>query len=155
MSSDLIRHYRQLVGIAAGWAKKTLPGWADEMHRDLLTRHGAVEIEGRISASSLSLPQLDAVLDDYERRGWQRQRGQHRGGDGQPRQVPAQIAHITRLWAKLSEAGALRNGSRVALLAFCSRQVGGREVPNLDSLSASEAQGVIEALKSWLARGGL
>src|SRR3989338_8389519 len=72
LMSDLIKHYRQLVGIAKGWAMKSLPGWSDDSHRDLLARYGAVEIEGRISASSMNVPQLDAALGDYERRGWSR-----------------------------------------------------------------------------------
>lgn len=42
--SDLIKHYRQLVGIAKGWATKNLPGWSDDSHRDLLARYGATPL---------------------------------------------------------------------------------------------------------------
>lgn len=49
--SDLLTHHRQLVGIAKGWAVKNLPGWCDETHRDLLARHGATMVDGRVSAA--------------------------------------------------------------------------------------------------------
>lgn len=160
--SDLIRHYRQLVGIAKTWAEKTLPGWCDDTHRDLLHRHGAMEMGGRMSASTLNLTQLGAVLEDYERRGWVRVRqfgGNHPGPAGHPskegnrqvRSVPPRIAHIVRLWGRLGMAGKVTKATRHALLAWCGRQVG-RDVPDLDSLDPAECQRVIEALKGWMGR---
>lgn len=150
--TDLIKHYRQLVGIAKTWAMKNLTGWSDDSHRDMLQRHGAVEVDGRISASSMNVPQLGAVLDDYERRGWPRnKRVFNGGGTEQARKVPEQIGFIVKLWGKLGKAGKVQNESRQALLAWCGRQVG-REVPNLDALTVAERQAAIEALKGWLAR---
>lgn len=150
--SDLIKHYRQLVGIAKTWAMKNLPGWSDDSHRDLLTLHGAVMIDGRISASSLNMPQLNAVLGDYERRGWSRTKRVFNGaGAGQSKKVPEQIGFIVKLWGKIGAAGKVQNDSRQALLAWCGRQVK-RDVPNLDALSVAERQAAIEALKGWLAR---
>lgn len=64
----LNKHKLQLLGIAKTWACKTLPGWDDTAHRDLLARHGAMALpstEGRVSATSMSLPQLEAALADY------------------------------------------------------------------------------------------
>lgn len=148
--TDLTKHYLQLVGIAKGWAMKSLPGWNDEIHRDLLQRHGAMEIDGRISASSLNVPQLDAVLSDYERRGWSRQKRVFTGG-GDTKKVPERIAMMVRMWGKLGKAGKVEKATRPALLAFCARQAG-RAVPNLDSLSVAESQKIIEAMKGWLAR---
>jgi len=163
--SDLIKHYRQLVGIAKGWAMKSLPGWSDDSHRDLLARYGAVEIEGRISASSMNVPQLDAALSDYERRGWSRTKrvfagnpastssGQASTGSGrtEKRSVPPRIAYMVRMWGKLGTAGKVEHATRKALLAFCARQVG-RDVPDLDSLTVAECQQITEAMKGWLAR---
>lgn len=163
--SDLIKHYRQLVGIAKGWAMKSLPGWSDDSHRDLLARYGAVEIEGRISASSMNVPQLDAVLGDYERRGWSRSKRafseKHlaghpndvgaNGNTPKPRNVPPRIAYMVRMWGKLGTAGKVEHATRKALLAFCARQVA-RDVPDLDSLTVAECQQITEAMKGWLAR---
>lgn len=149
--SDLLTHHRQLVGIAKGWALKNLPGWCDETHRDLLARHGATMVDGRVSASTLTVPQLGAVLDDYQRRGWPRTKKVFGQGKTAAKTVPPRIAHLVRLWGKLGQAGKVAKATRPALLAFCARQVG-REVPDLDSLSLTECQSITEALKGWLGR---
>lgn len=155
--SDLVKHHRQLVGIAKGWAIANLPGWSEECHRDLLRRWGATAVEGRISATTLGEKKLLAVLDDYERRGWPRNRqvfagrGKKAGGGAAARKVPPAIAHLVRLWGKLGMAGKIANCSRPALLAWCGRQTG-REVPDLDSLETAELQRLTEALKGWLGR---
>lgn len=148
--SDLQKHHLQLVGIAKTWAMKNLSGWSDESHRDLLTLSGAKAVDGKVSASTMSVPQLGAVLDSYERRGWPRQKkvfGQ--GKTAKP--VPPRIAHLVRLWGKLGTAGKVDNASRPALLAWCARQVG-HEVGDLDSLTVPECQSLTEALKGWLGR---
>jgi hypothetical protein len=149
--NDAIKHLRQLVGIAKTWALKNIPGWCDDTHRDLLQRHGAMLHDGRMSASTLNVTQLGAVLDDYERRGWPRKKQFMPKAGCVPRTVPPHIAHMVRLWARLGSAGKLSNVSRHALLAFCERQVS-HDVHDLDSLTTDEAQRITEALKSWLAR---
>ncbi|WP_416242756.1 regulatory protein GemA [Azospira sp. APE16] len=149
--SDLTKHYLQLVGIAKGWALKNLPGWCDETHRDLLSRHGATMVDGRVSASTMTVPQLGAVLDDYEHRGWPRTKKVFSQGKTAARSVPPHISHLFRLWGKLGQAGKVANATRPALLAFCARQVG-RPVPDLDSLNVAECQNITEALKGWLGR---
>lgn len=146
--SDLVKHLHQLVGIAKGWAGKNLPGWDDDLHRDLLTRHGAKIADGRISASTMTVPQLNAALEDYERRGWPRSRNVFAKGG---KTVPPRIAQIVRLWGKLGQAGKVDNATRPALLAFCGRQLK-RDISDLDSLSIKECQLVTESLKGWLGR---
>lgn len=156
--TDLIKHYRQLVGIAKSWAGKNLPNWCDENHRDLLAKHGAIAIDGRFSASTLNMAQLSAVLEDYERRGWPRHRKEFteaKRTKAAPRPaaqpIPGRIAHIVRLWSRLGQAGQVGNASRSALLAFCQRQVK-HAVPDLDSLTVAECQSITEALKAWMGR---
>lgn len=149
--SDLAIHHLRLVGIAKGWAEQNLPGWCDEIHRDLLARHGAKKVEGRVSAKTLTVPQLGAVLDDYERRGWPRSKKVFGKGKPSARPVPPQIAHLFRLWGKLGQAGKVDKATRPALLGFCARQTG-HEVKDLDSLSTEECQAITEALKGWLGR---
>lgn len=151
--TDLIKHRRQLLGMAKSWALASLPGWTDDAHRDLIARHGAVALPqapAYITATSMTTTQLEAALGDYERRGWPRQHRVYKK-DGTTRQVPAHIAHIVRLWARLGQAGKVRDASRHALLVWTERQVG-RSVPNLDALSVQEGQRLIEALKAWSLR---
>ncbi len=143
--SALLTHYRKLAGMAKSWAIKALPGWSDEAHRDLLARHGAKQVDGRTSASTMSAPQLRALLEDYDRRGWA-------GPARQSKPVPPHIAHMVRLWSRLGQAGKLEQDTRAALLAWCSRQTGSA-VTDLDSLTTAQCQSLTEALKAWLARG--
>ena len=146
--TDLIKHYRQLLGIANTWASKNLTGWCDDLHRNLLANHGAVQIEGRVSASSMNMPQLAAALEDYERRGWPRSRTFNAKGKQAPAKVSPKISQIVKLWGKLDQAGKLKNGSRAGMLAFCGGQVK-RDIKKLDDLTTGECQQIIEALKSW------
>lgn len=148
--SDLTKHHLQLVGIAKTWAMKHLVGWSDDSHRDLLGTFGGKAVDGKVSASTMTVPQLGAVLDSYERRGWPRQKKVFGKGDT-AKKVPPQIAHLVRLWGRLGAAGKVDNASRQALLVWCARQVG-REVRDLDSLTTEESQKLIEALKGWLGR---
>jgi hypothetical protein len=151
--SALETHYRQLLGIARGWAVKHLPGFDDECHRALIARYGAGKVNGRVSALAMSVKQIGAALSDYERIGWPREKKWRpaAGGASAPRNVPPRVALIVRLWGKLGQAGKVANPSRPALLAFVRRQTG-REVADLDSLSTEECQAVTEALKGWFER---
>lgn len=154
---DLIKHKRQLLGMAKSWALATLPGWTEEAHRDLIARHGArpSPTDGtRVSATTMNVVQLESALSDYEARGWVRRRGVYAPTDkpaSERKVVPAHIAHMVRLWARLGQAGKVQDASRAALLAWVGRQVG-RAVPNLDALEPTEGQRCIEALKAWAAR---
>lgn len=151
--ADLLAHYRQLVGIAKGWAVKHLPGWCDDCHRDLLKKHGAAAIEGRYSAGSMTLPQLAAVLSDYEGRGWPRQRkyAPPVGQSVKPQAIPKDIRLMVQLWGRLGQSGKIDHATRPALLKFCARQTA-QNVPNLDALSVDQRQAIIEALKAMLRR---
>ena len=146
----LQKYHLQLIGIAKSWAMKHLVGWSDECHRDLLGTYGGKVVDGKVSASTLTVPQLGLVLDAYERRGWPRQKKVFGQGTA-AKKVPPRIAHLVRLWGRLGTAGKVENASRPALLAWCARQVS-HEVPDLDSLGVAECQKLTEALKGWLGR---
>lgn len=148
--SSLAAHIIRLVAIAKGWAMGNLPGWTDDSHRDLLAVHGGRRSGDRISALTMTVPQLSAVLSDYERRGWPRQKRPFKAGE-KAKATPPDIAHIVRLWGKLGDAGRIDNASRPDLLVWCGRQVG-HEVPDLDGLTTAERQSLIEALKGWQRR---
>lgn len=147
---DLIKHKRQLLGIAKSWAMQHVVGWSDDSHRDLIAGCGAQTHNGRISATTMSLPQLDAALVAYERRGWVHMRRTFKQGRVL-RTVPARIAKIVRLWAVLGEHKKIQNSRRAALLQWCGRQLN-KPVKNLDVLTHAECQSITEALKHWVDR---
>lgn len=145
--ADMTKHYHQLVGIAKGWAMQHLTGWCDEIHRDLLTRHGATVKDGRVSASTMTTQQLNAVLDDYARCGWPRRRGFGKTDI----HVTPQVRMIASLWGQLGQAGKVDSATRPAMLAYCSRML---DIPvgNLDDLTNKQRSHIIECLKNWLER---
>lgn len=135
----------QLIGIAKTWACKSLAGWDDQAHRDLLARHGATEIEGRVSASTLNTKQLLSVLDDYERRGWPRVRKDK--PDGRTLAQSPESRKVRALWLMLHALGQVRDPSEAALAAYVKRMSG------VDALQWSRNPHVlIESLKSWAMR---
>lgn len=163
MPLDLPTHYRKLLGIANTWAVKNLPGWDDDAHRDLIKRAGATQVEGRYSAKTMGLPELGKALADYERRGWPRQpffadrkAGGKSGGKGRQtaerREVPPQVKQLLRLWGLLAKAGKVQDGGRLALLAWCGRQLGGEAPASFDVIPTAERATLIEGLKAWLKR---
>ncbi len=154
----MIKHKLQLLGIAKTWACKTLPCWDDQMHRDLLQRHGAVALpdtQGRVSGRSMNAMQLEAALADYAARGWSRAHRQFSGAGNSTQRtvqvVPPRIATLVRLWGRAAMAGKVKSGSRAALLMWCERQTQ-HSVPNLDVLTVPECQKLTEALKCWVSR---
>ena len=151
---ELVKFKRQLLALAKTWACQCLPGWSDDAHRDLIARHGAVALPicpSRVTATSMNAMQLEAALNDYEARGWERQHRVFKTAAGTTKTVPPHIAHMVRLWARLGQAGKVQDASRHALLVWAERQTGQR-VPNLDVLSTPQAQQLTEALKAWAAR---
>jgi hypothetical protein len=152
-----LKHNRQLVGMAKSWAMTNIPHWDDQIHRDLLARHGAKAFppDGRVSSTSMDAAQLNAVLDDYAQRGWPRRvsqfvAGSVQGGSSSTRvvkQVPKLVAQIVRLWSMAGTAGTIAQPTRANLLKWCERQTG-HTVPDLDSLTTTESQKLITALKA-------
>lgn len=136
----------RLLAIAKNWAIKHLSGWSDLSHRDLIARHGARAIEGRISSKTMSDNQLAAALDDYHARGWPRvaKKSSTRTMDGSPG-----AKKIRALWLDLHQRGVVRNPAESALIAYVQRQTG---VAALQWLSDAQTARVIESLKAWLQR---
>ena len=117
----------------------------DDAYRQLLARHGASEVKGRISATTLPLPALSRVVDEMVRLGFQPQRTVSYMSDWRkPR-----IAKITRLWALLADAGVVRNPGEAAMMKWCARLTG---VARLDWATSQKLNECIEGLKDWARR---
>jgi phage gp16-like protein len=100
---------------------------------------------GKASAADCSDGELDRVLDEMKRLGWQPKAGAVKKSD------KPYIRKIFAIWGDLGRRGAIENASRQALAAFVKRQTG---IDNPEWLSIEDAARVTEALKAMQRRAG-
>lgn len=125
-------------------AKKQLQ-LTDEEYRQFLYQE-----TGKTSCKDMNLGQLQRVWEELKRRGYVEPAPHRRREKAAPH-----VRMIYALWYELRDMGALSDGSKKALRTFVKRQTqglasGGYQAPEF--LPADEAQPVVEALKSWIAR---
>lgn len=114
---------------------------SDETYRQLVKR-----ITGCDSAGDLDGGQRRKLLAELHRLGWRPARAYRvRPSD----RAATQADKIRALWIELGKATDLRDPTERGLGRFC-RRVTGKQRP--EWLRPSDANSVIEALKSWLAR---
>nr|WP_281390428.1 regulatory protein GemA [Paracoccus amoyensis] len=110
-----------------------------------------VRVTGVASLRVMSEPQKLQVIEEMKRLGF---RVQSRG-KRLPVSVKPYVRLIHALWKSCHRAGAIENGSREALRAFCKRFIAhGEETVAVDPdmLSYDQATPIIEALKKIEAR---
>ncbi|CAN5435097.1 hypothetical protein BH10PSE18_BH10PSE18_18640 [soil metagenome] len=132
--SKLARDHRNadLISIQIGRKQLAL---TDEDYRTILRAQGGVS-----SSRDLDHDGRQKVLAHFARLGFK------------PKKKPfGQAEKIAWLWRKLGTAGAIRDASTPALMAFVGRTAG-LEVSHLKFLPVAEASKVIEALKAMLNR---
>lgn len=125
---------------------KTELGWDDEFYYGIwLPMQGATPVNGRYSATSLSIGQLFQAVETMKRSGFRvKQKPSAR-----PLADDPQSKKIRALWLDLHQLGAVRDPSEASLAAYAKRQTG---VEALQWLSSDQASQVIEALKQWRRR---
>ncbi len=119
----------------------------EDTYRALLVR-----VTGRASLRQMSERQRIDVLDEMKRLGF---RIRQKGGKSLPPSTRPYIRMIHALWKSCHRAGAIENGSRAALRAFCHRFVAPGDdtvAVDPDLLTQAQAAPVIEALKKMEAR---
>ncbi len=118
-------------------------GLDEDTYRDLVER-----VTGRRSAADCTDAQLGLVIDELARKG--AFKGVSRGRSKASRNPLARKVHA--LWKSCAEAGAVRNGSREALRAFCGRMVhpGSKDgvAVDPDMLAGDDLIKIAEALKA-------
>lgn len=124
-------------------AKKQL-ALTDDSYRDVLYR-----ITGKDSCAKMTVPHLEAVLDEFKRLGFKPTGGKRAGA--RKKADTAQAAMIRALWLDLYHFGAVYDPSEEALSAFVKRTCG---VPALQWINTYKADDVIKALRGWLERIG-
>lgn len=119
----------------------------EDTYRALLLR-----VTGLASLRAMSERQRLDVLDELKRRGFRIRRS---AGRPLPASTRPYIRLIHALWKSCHRAGAIEDGSRPALRAFCRRFVApgdARIAVDPDLLTQEQATPVIEALKKMEAR---
>jgi len=118
---------------------------SEEQYRDLLLHFGATEKENKISATTMTIPQLEEAVEYMKSSGFKIKRTRS-GGDFRKRQ----IHKIQELWTALHNAGVMRQPyteSSASKFAFRHTQVAKLEWATTTGLAKT-----IEALKSMAQR---
>ncbi|MBM9400355.1 regulatory protein GemA [Gluconacetobacter azotocaptans] len=111
----------------------------DDSYRAVLLRVGQHR-----SAKDMSVPQIEAVLREFQRLGWKPKPGGRRTPDS----AKAYVRKIFAIWNDMAPLLA-SGGTREALRAFVERQTG---VSAAEFLDGEQAQKVVEGLKAWKVR---
>ncbi len=110
-----------------------------------------VRVTGKASLRAMSERQRIDVVDELKRRGFKIRTK----GKALPASFKPYIRLIHALWKSCHRNGAIENGSREALRAFCKRFVAPGDAAvavDPDLLSKDQATPIIEALKKMEAR---
>lgn len=139
--TDRRRRYYKLLAIG-----KKQVGIADDDYRALLARHGAREVDGEYSATTMDLAQLDNAVADLKRLGFKPKKKP--AGDNKDWRA-ARIAKITKLWCLLSDAGVVKRREEAAMHKWAMRIT---HKARLEWAGSAELNQCIEALKDWARR---
>ena len=122
-------------------AKKAL-ALEEDSYRAILLRVGGADSSGKMTVS-----QLDRVLQEFRRLGWQGPKGKPRSGTGRKASGKSWVRKVWAIWGDLKPL--LDDGDDAALFGFVKRQTG---IDNPEWLSPAQANKVIAGLQGWLAR---
>ncbi|SCW61588.1 Mu-like prophage protein gp16 [Sphingobium faniae] len=121
-------------------------GMTDEDYRAVMHR-----VTGQMSARDCTVPQLQALVDEFARRGFTT-KACAPNRKGAPRRADHPMARKARaMWISLGLLCAIRDGSEPALEAFARRQTG---CERFQWVNQSQSDRLIEALKAMAERHG-
>jgi len=142
------------------WYWRTLPmmarqiNWSEETYRDCLRRHGAEWHDGRYSAKTLSVAQLESVRIEMQKAGGKITRppkGRKGGAAATHDWRAPRIGLARRLWARLVELGEIRTQGPRTLETWAKDNLL-MAVDDLAFTSTHELNKVVDGLKGWVAR---
>lgn len=118
----------------------------EDQYRSVLYANGAKLVDDKWSASTMSIPQLEAALEQLKRLGFKPKAAKVKRFSDWRR---PRIAKLRALWMALADAGVVRDRSDRALAKFCARHTGVAKPEWADSQGLNKA---VEALKDWARR---
>lgn len=126
--------------------KKQL-GMDEDDYRLFLVKHGATKKNGRVSASTMTIGQLETAIEAMKRAGFKPVRKSVVSSLSDWR-VP-RIKKITALWCTLADAGVVKSRNESSMQRWCA---GITKKAKLEWATAQDLNNCIEGLKSWAAR---
>lgn len=129
---------------------KQLAGWTDDDYRYLLATCGATVRDGKPSATTMSISQMETALNALRVKGGKQDDTPHAAfsRDKRPR-----INKLMALWHALADAGVVQQRSLQAMMAWCENNVPGiNKLVWADTMALNKA---IEMLKGFAKSRGV
>lgn len=128
--------------------KKQL-GWNEDTYRDFLTDHGAKEKNGKPSASTMHISDLEQAIAAMKQLGFKPVRKKK----AQNKNWRLRMTNkITAIWCALYDAGVVKNKSSIAMERWCASVT---KVAKMEWFESKDYNRCIEGLKSWAKREGV
>ncbi len=109
--------------VGNAWLTENRIGWDEECYRDLLARHGAQQKNGKYSATTMDLQQLELAHREMKDLGFKPTR--KKTADGKRDWRAPRIKKLNAMWIAMADAGAVENRSEEAMRKWCENQVPG------------------------------
>ncbi|MFZ2452613.1 MAG: regulatory protein GemA [Methylovulum miyakonense] len=141
---DNRQHYYTMLAIGKAELK-----WDDEFYYGIwLPMQGATKKDGKYSASTMSIGQLSAAVEQMRRSGFKpkskKTKYTHDADWRKPR-----IAKLNAMWIKMADAGAVEDRSQDALETWCKRH---HKKDRLQWCSSAELDTCVNMLTQWAQR---
>lgn len=146
----------QLLGIARKQLEKTRPGFSDDDYRHILFMNGATMVDGKFSATTMTVAQLQAALSHCQDLGFriskkvQRERAT-KSGEGNWR--APRVGKLNALWISLADAGVIHDRSESAMRHYCENKVPG--LTKFEWITSAQLNTAIEMLKAMHRQRGI
>ncbi|WP_069454720.1 regulatory protein GemA [Shewanella xiamenensis] len=116
---------------------------SDERYRDLLKQHGAQAKDGCYSATSMSVAQLQNVVDGLKTMGFTTTRPQKTRRKNTP-----QVSKLYAIWCEMYRQRVVKQKGFLAMVTWCNNQL--PDLPlDINDASAFQLNQLIESMKQW------
>jgi len=130
---------------------RTRLGWDDELYRAVLSQYGAKEKDGKVSATTMTLGQLEQMLTHMKKCGFKPRAKAGSASNISDWRAP-RIKKISALWIALAEAGVVDHREESAMVRWCAATAGCKRLQWANSQQLNQC---VEGLKSWAKREGV
>ena len=131
------------------WLSGNRPGWDENCYRDLLARNGATEKDGKISASTMDLQQLELALREMKDLGFKPRR---KGSSNNDWRAP-RIRKLNAMWCAMADADVVENRSTEAMHKWCENQV--PKMTKLAWCTSDDLNKAVEMMKAMAKANGV